>query len=308
MLRVISLREVTLAYDNMEKDLFKELSCFELNYNIFLGDKFLIETGDTAFDISGRLLRASRHDYFCISLIYGGLVSQKIDIDALTNVQAILLQEKGEIWKRASETGRRFVDLYFSQRYLDSENLPWNDYLNRVFGNSIIQLTDGEMSDFHSYFSLILYEYQKNDSRAPTVIANLLMIIFKMIIECGEYTTMPKDEPVARTAYFQFKALIEQRFKERHDVQTYAEELNMTKDMLGKVVKDTVNKTPKQVIDERLIAEAKRLLAWTKISNKNIAYDLGFESDSYFNRYFKKHCHQTPLSFRQQIQNDEKNH
>jgi AraC-like DNA-binding protein len=302
MLLVISLREVTIAKNNMETNLFEELSSFELNYNNYLSDKLLIKTATTASSMLNRFLGANRQDYFCINLVYGELASQRLD--TVIKCPAILLEEKGEIKKLPSDGRRRYIALYFSQVYLDSENLPWNTYLNRVFHSNIVQLTEGELRDFHRYFSLILYEYQRNDSRAPSIIANLLMIIFKMIINCGENTAMPQEAPGLRSAYFQFKNLIELHFRERHDVQTYADELNMTKQMLGKVVKDTVYRTPKQLIDERLIAEAKKLLAWTTKSNKEIAYVLGFESDSYFNRYFKKHCHQTPLGFRQQHRND----
>lgn len=45
----------------------------------------------------------------------------------------------------------------------------------------------------------------------------------------------------------------------------------MTTEMLWKLVKDAVNKTPKQVIDERLISEAKKMFSWTRLSNKEIA-------------------------------------
>ena len=125
------------------------------------------------------------------------------------------------------------------------------------------------------------------------------MIIFRMVAEFRIETSYSDNIPDSRLAYFQFKTLIERHFRKQHHVQAYADQLCMTAEMLGKVVKDTVNKTPKQLIDERLIMEAKRMLSWTRISNKEIAYHLGFESDSYFNRYFKKHCHETPVKFRQ---------
>jgi AraC-like DNA-binding protein len=269
----------------MKKELFNEPLNYDDNNNFYLGDQFLIETAETIARNPNSSLRANGHEYFCISLTYGESAGHQFESDA-----------------GLESSGAVFIDLYFSQRYLDGENLPWNDYLNRVFVNSYIRLTDAEMRDFHSYFSLILYEYRKNDYKTPAVIANLLMIVFKMIIKCGTKTTFQQDSPASRSAYFEFKALIEQHFKTQHHVQAYAVQLNMTAEMLGKVVKHTVNKTPKQVIDERLIAEAKRMLAWTRLSNKEIAYHLGFETNSYFNRYFKKHCLQTPVSFRTLLQ------
>jgi AraC-like DNA-binding protein len=286
----------------MKKDLLKERLHYEVDNNHYLGDRFFIETAESTANKPGNYLREKGHDYFCISLTYGKSSSHKFENNAaMESSAAVLLYEKGEILVHPG-TRRRFIDLYFSQRYLDGENLPWNDYLNNVFVNSFIRLTDAELSDLHSYFSLILYEYRKNDYKTPAVIANLLMIVFKMIIECGTKATFQQDSLAWRSAYFEFKTLIEQHFKTQHHVQAYADQLNMTAEMLGKVVKHTVNKTPKQVIDERLIGEAKRLLAWTRLSNKEIAYHLGFETNSYFNRYFKKHCQQTPVNFRHLLQ------
>lgn len=285
---------------NMKEDLFKELLYFDLHTNVYLGDQLLIEKAHTGSKLTNSYLQANWSEYFSISLIYGSGKSHKSETGSmLPDEPGVLLREKGELNDRVAVADRQFIALYFSQAYLDNENLPWNDYLNRVFVNSLIPLTEAELGDFHSYFKLIMYEYQKNDAKAPAVIANLLMIVFKMIIHLGTKTTPVSDSHASRSAYFQFKALIEQHFNELHHVQAYADLLNMTAEMLGKAVKDTVNKTPKQVIDERLIAEAKKLLAWTDISNKGIAYHLGFESDSYFNRYFKKHCQQTPLNYRQ---------
>jgi len=289
----------------MEKDLFEELSTFDLNYNNYLGDKFIIEKANASSRELGIFLRTNRYEYYCIKLIYKEYSSQGPSGEGANHLSIISLVEKGETGKDISETHSRYIKLYFSQHYLDSENLPWNDYLNRVFINNNILLNDVELKDFHNYFSLVLYEYQKNDSCGPSIIADLLMIIFKMVINCGETTTITKELPAARSTYFRFKTLIDQHFREHHDVQTYADQLNMSKEMLGKIVRETANKTPKQLIDERLITAAKKLLAWTTITNKEIAYDLGFESDSYFNRYFKKHCDQTPLSFRLHHQSDQ---
>src|SRR3569833_3848654 len=156
--------------------------------------------------------------------------------------------------------------------------------------NKVVKLTESQLSELRDYIDLIVTQYQKNDAKAPAVIAYLLMIILRMVAEFRSETSYSDNIPDSRLAYFQFKTLIERHFRKQHHVQAYADQLCMTAEMLGKVVKDTVNKTPKLLIDERLIMEAKRMLSWTRISNKEIAYHQGFESDSYINSYFKKHC------------------
>lgn len=244
-------------------------------------------------------LGSQYRDFYCVSLLYYGTVHRVLKCCTVAfNAPAVLLLEPGELPVHAFSADCLAVSLCFSPKFLEKQNLPWNSYLNEIFMHSIITLGGAQITDYHKYFSQIIQEHQQNDAKAPAVISNLLMMIFKMIANVKVDANHIKNQSASRLSYFHFKTLIEQHFKKQHHVQAYADQLCMTAEMLGKIVRDTVNKTPKQLIDERLITEVKRMLLWTNRTNKEIAYDLGFESDSYFNRYFKKHCHQTPFSFR----------
>lgn len=67
---------------------------------------------------------------------------------------------------------------------------------------------------------------------------------------------------------------------------------------LNSVVKKHTNKTTREIIHERVITEAKTLLRNTNWNISEIAYALGFEYPSHFNKYFKQFTNQTPLEFR----------
>ena len=69
-------------------------------------------------------------------------------------------------------------------------------------------------------------------------------------------------------------------------------------DNLGEVIKQQSGKTAIELIHERLMLEAKRMLFHTESSIKEIAFELGFEDASYFNRFFKRLGEQTPLAYR----------
>ncbi len=73
--------------------------------------------------------------------------------------------------------------------------------------------------------------------------------------------------------------------------------LYVTPGHLNDLIKSVTGKTAKQIIDEKRVVEAKRLLFWGKHSVKEIAGHLNFEDDAYFNRFFKKHTGQTPALF-----------
>ena len=78
-------------------------------------------------------------------------------------------------------------------------------------------------------------------------------------------------------------------------------EIVRRRNTLSEVVKEQSGKPAISHIHERLILEAKRLLFHTDGSVKEIAYDLGFEDDSYFNRFFKRITQQTPSEYRKHI-------
>ena len=71
----------------------------------------------------------------------------------------------------------------------------------------------------------------------------------------------------------------------------------MSEKNLNRICKITFNKTTSDVIADRIILEAKRMLVHSKSSVIQISVELGYEDDSYFIRVFKKRTGETPLQF-----------
>jgi AraC-like DNA-binding protein len=82
-------------------------------------------------------------------------------------------------------------------------------------------------------------------------------------------------------------------------VSGYASQMNVSEKRLTAATTKTVGKSPKTIIDERVMLEVKRLLIHTNLSIKEIGYDLGFEDPAYFIKYFRKHTGKTPIEFRE---------
>lgn len=96
-----------------------------------------------------------------------------------------------------------------------------------------------------------------------------------------------------------FKDLLEAHFYSKKQVSYYASKLAVTEKRLNQVTANRLGKTPKQIIDERVILEAKRLLVYTNQSIKEVGFFLGFEEPTNFIKYFKKHTKTTPVEFRE---------
>ncbi|MEP2669461.1 MAG: helix-turn-helix domain-containing protein [Cyclobacteriaceae bacterium] len=97
------------------------------------------------------------------------------------------------------------------------------------------------------------------------------------------------------------KEAIEKDYKKKHSAGAYAEVLNISAKALAKITKSYFNKTITELISERIIIEAKRELYLTKKTVKEIAYELGYEDEHYFSRFFKKNTDISPQVYRETV-------
>ncbi|MFA6457744.1 MAG: helix-turn-helix domain-containing protein, partial [Bacteroidota bacterium] len=96
-----------------------------------------------------------------------------------------------------------------------------------------------------------------------------------------------------------FKDLLDKNFAQKKNVSAFAELLHVSEKRLNHATSVVLGKTPKQMIDERVLLEAKRLLTHTSNTIKEIAFSIGFDEPTNFIKYFRKHTSHTPVEFRE---------
>ena len=99
--------------------------------------------------------------------------------------------------------------------------------------------------------------------------------------------------------YQQFLEAVERFYFRYADVTFYAEELNVSARYLGQVTRRMGGRSPKAVIDGRIIQEVCRLLRTTPLPLKEIARRLGFSSQAHLSRFFRKQKGMSPSAYRQ---------
>lgn len=90
---------------------------------------------------------------------------------------------------------------------------------------------------------------------------------------------------MAHRSFVRFRQLLEKHFREIHTVKEYAEMLHVSTRTLFHYVAQSAHLTPLQVINDRVVLEAKRQLQHSTLSIKEIGYQLGFEDPSYFVKF-----------------------
>lgn len=98
-----------------------------------------------------------------------------------------------------------------------------------------------------------------------------------------------------------FKTNLDQYYIQKHAPSDYADLLNLGLKTLAKLTKKYYNKTPGEIISEKIMMEAKRILYLNDKTIKEISYELGFEDHHYFSRFFKKNAGISAEEYRKQV-------
>lgn len=106
-----------------------------------------------------------------------------------------------------------------------------------------------------------------------------------------------------RSSYIEdFRKLVEIHFKELKRTSDYAKKLTITANYLNALVKEKLDISAENFIQNRVILEAERLLLNTDLSVTEISFELGFSDKSHFGKYFKKLKQESPNQFRKKMQ------
>ncbi|MFA7444320.1 MAG: AraC family transcriptional regulator [Flavobacteriaceae bacterium] len=130
--------------------------------------------------------------------------------------------------------------------------------------------------------------------------------VIEMLITDGltELKTSPfksTEDPVSINIMNKFRVLLQKHYKTEKQTVFYAEELNITPKQFARIAEKVTGKKAKQLIIDKTIQESLRLLNHSMLTISEISRELGFENESNFSLFFKKHYGLPPSQYRHNI-------
>lgn len=150
-------------------------------------------------------------------------------------------------------------------------------------------------------FTQIEDEFGLNDTSLEEMIRTYLkqLLIRSVRLWKGQHLERSIVEQNNSLDFFRkFTLLVDAHYKEKHTVADYADVLAMAPKTVTHKFKRLNLPQPNEIIKNRIILEAKRLLVHTSMTAKEIAYELGYEDPAYFSRQFLVKTGQSPSGYR----------
>jgi len=164
----------------------------------------------------------------------------------------------------------------------------------------VLELPEKKLKKLNQKFQDVYNEYHQNKLLRNLKIINLINSIYIQLTRV--YTTDVNMQTYVSPNYSKIlenlENLINLHFFTKKLPKFYASQLNITTKHLNRVVNQSLNKTTSQLISERILLEAKRLIVHSDDNLANIAHTLEFSDYAYFSKFFKSKTGITPMDFR----------
>jgi AraC family transcriptional activator of pobA len=166
-----------------------------------------------------------------------------------------------------------------------------------------IQLDIAASDKMHRVMDLFEEEFASEEDIKEEMLRMLLVRFIIKLTRLAKKQYLGTEEIAEDKFYLlrQYNLLVEIHYRQQHQVQFYAGLLNRSPKTISNIFSLYSKKTPLQIIQERIVAEAKRLFYYTDKSVKEIANLLGFDEVAHFSKFFKNCTTQKPSDMKRNV-------
>lgn len=193
-----------------------------------------------------------------------------------------------------------FTEEFFILNFTNNEALDKLAFLRNSYKNPHLTINAETKTLLQPVLQLMYNEFARtNHSRL--VLSSLMFVLLSGLERVYQTQQVTVSSSGQIELMDKFKEMLEQNFASQQPLSYYASVLFVTPHHLNMVIKKTSGKTVSEVVRDRVMLEAKRMLVHTHAPIGQIAHDLGFNDFSYFSRLFKKHNLITPDKYRTEM-------
>ena len=234
-----------------------------------------------------------RVDFHCVLYVRSGPYSHTIDFEThRCTAGSCLLIGPGQVHRFGPPTDWDGWLLIIGAHDVPSEieDLPRHVRVDEATAGAIEELLTRMTADVASGIE----PARMND----LLVLQAQVLVRRVSVGHADSNPSPLIEPTMIDRYREYRAAVDRHFRRWHLVAPYAQHLGWSTKSLNRACRATADVTAKRVITERVVLEAKRLLAHSADPVARISADLGFDEPTNLVKFFKRETGITPARFR----------
>lgn len=248
-----------------------------------------------------------KHSFYHLVYFSKGAGSYSIDFVNFTlEAGQIYFMIPGQVhsWDFTTKPDGYIVN--FSERYINAlianpRYLDQFSFLSGIAKEQVIKIPKADRPQATQILETIIKEGNSKEALKDDFARAALI---QLLIQVSRYATKGNAGQHANynsVLLRSFQKLIEQHYKEKNLPKDYAALLYVTPNHLNALSRHLTGRSAGELIRDRILLEAKRLLINAKMTVSQIAAELDFADNSYFSKFFKKYEGITPEGFRKQL-------
>lgn len=244
-----------------------------------------------------------KHDFYLILFVEKGSGIHTIDfVQYSIKPKSIFLMTPGQVHSWTLSADIQGWVIFFTREFYEM-HLSQNSLLEFPFYHSLIStplIRPTKIDAFKFAVSQLYDQYKRADTPNSRILRAYLEIF---LLEAARHHDDTRHITTHSQIYKirKLEQLIDENFRKLKQPADYGELMNLAPAYLNSICKHTLGKTLSELIQERLMLEAKRMFAYSDMNVSEVADVLNFNDASYFVRWFRKQTGNTPEEFRRGI-------
>ncbi|WP_276878699.1 helix-turn-helix domain-containing protein [Chryseobacterium joostei] len=195
--------------------------------------------------------------------------------------------------------GKNGCIIAFKREYLEEDDKEYAlDVFNlfNMHGQYSSFSLDNDVIETLQYLKVLIEKEYNSSMGTYLVLKSLLKVFLLNLIRINQNYFLNQD--VNQKRVYQFIMLMDEYYKTERKADFYSSKMGISEKRINQILKEKMNKTLTQLLHERVVLEAGRMLISSELTIKEIAFSLNFDDPAYFSRFYKKQTGQNPEDFK----------